>query len=211
MNIGLLLRSGSTFVDCRLSFVISDCTSLGCQALGTLTHSASLISVSSVSCHPTHPSHATRRVSPVARPQPGHRTQPSAPRLSTPTSPHHSMSTTGTPPGPPPGGPPGPPPGGPPGGPPGDPSGLPPGIIALMHRQEPELVRPLTLLIDVRTVVAPGLLSRLSTAELGSLIRRASNVMLRGDPILWIPDNPDLDIYLDETSLGWTLVVRPMR
>jgi hypothetical protein len=79
-----------------------------------------------------------------------------------------------------------------------------------MGRPEPTLIRPLTLIIDVRTVTAPGLLSGLSNAELGSLIRRASNIMTYGTPILWTPDAGDLDIYLNESSIGYTLVVRRM-
>lgn len=131
------------------------------------------------------------------------------------------MSSAGTPLGPPPGGPPGLPPVGPRGPPSGGPPGpspgglpedsqdnLPPGIIALINRAEPDLIRPLTLIIDVRSVLGP--LSRLSTAELGSLIRRASTVMMYDSPLLWMPDFGDLDIFLSESSRGWTLVVRPM-
>ena len=88
--------------------------------------------------------------------------------------------------------------------------GVPFWMIDRIIRPAPDLIRPLTLIIDTRTVVQPGLLSQLSNAELGSLIRRAANVMMRGDPINWIPDAGDLDIFLSESSLGWTLVVRPV-
>ena len=88
--------------------------------------------------------------------------------------------------------------------------GVPFWMIDRIIRPAPDLIRPLTLIIDTRTVVRPGLLSQLSNAELGSLIRRAANVMMRGDPINWIPDAGDLDIFLSESSLGWTLVVEPL-
>ena len=89
--------------------------------------------------------------------------------------------------------------------------GVPFWMIDRIIRPAPDLIRPLTLIIDTRTVVQPGLLSQLSNAELGSLIRRAANIMTRGDAILWTPDAGDLDIFLSESSLGWTLTVRPVQ
>jgi hypothetical protein len=35
--------------------------------------------------------------------------------------------------------------------------------------------------------------------------------MTLGDPIHWTPDAGDPDICLSESSLGWTLVVRPVQ